>query len=43
MHFFASQEHLTAVEWILRAIVGFAFFIVIARMMGQRTISQVGS
>ncbi|WP_099363307.1 DUF421 domain-containing protein [Fredinandcohnia onubensis] len=42
MHFFASQDHLTAVEWILRAIVGFAFFIVIARMMGQRTISQVG-
>lgn len=42
MHFFASQEHLTAVEWILRAIVGFAFFVVIARMMGQRTISQVG-
>ncbi len=42
MQFFASQDHLTAVEWILRAIVGFAFFIVIARMMGQRTISQVG-
>ncbi|WP_332306418.1 DUF421 domain-containing protein [Bacillus timonensis] len=42
MHFFASQDHLTAVEWILRAIVGFVFFIVVARMMGQRTISQVG-
>lgn len=42
MHFFTSQDHLTAIEWILRAIVGFAFFIIMARLMGQRTISQVG-
>ncbi|WP_449540233.1 DUF421 domain-containing protein [Ferdinandcohnia sp. Marseille-Q9671] len=42
MHFFASQEDLNAIEWMLRAIVGFAFFVVIARIMGQRTISQVG-
>ncbi|MEH7382208.1 YetF domain-containing protein, partial [Bacillus sp. JJ1533] len=42
MHFFAAQDHLTIIEWILRAIVGFAFFVVVARMMGQRTISQVG-
>lgn len=42
MHFFASQEHLTVAEWVLRAIVGFTFFVVIARIMGQRTISQVG-
>ncbi len=42
MEFFTSQESLTAVQWIYRAVVGFIFFIVLAKIMGQRSISQVG-
>ncbi|WP_261134863.1 DUF421 domain-containing protein [Bacillus sp. Marseille-Q3570] len=42
MDFFSSQESLTAVQWIYRAVVGFVFFIVLAKIMGQRSISQVG-
>lgn len=29
-------------QWILRALVGFAFFVIIAKLMGQRSISQIG-
>ncbi|MGG1631606.1 DUF421 domain-containing protein [Rossellomorea sp. NRS-1567] len=36
-----SQESLTSLEWILRAIFGFMFLIVIAKLMGQRSISQL--
>ncbi|WP_299744927.1 DUF421 domain-containing protein [uncultured Rossellomorea sp.] len=41
MDFFMSQESLTSLEWILRAIFGFMFLIVIAKLMGQRSISQL--
>lgn len=41
MDFFKSQESLTAMEWILRSIVGFAFLLIAAKMMGQRSISQL--
>jgi uncharacterized membrane protein YcaP (DUF421 family) len=39
--FFKSQETLTTAEWILRSIVGFVFLIVAAKLMGQRSISQL--
>ncbi|WP_042143998.1 DUF421 domain-containing protein [Paucisalibacillus sp. EB02] len=42
MDFFSSQETLTWVQWTLRALVGFTFFVVVVKVMGQRTISQVG-
>ncbi|MDQ6422271.1 DUF421 domain-containing protein [Paenibacillus sp. LHD-117] len=41
MDFFKGQESLTAFEWILRSIVGFVFLIIVAKMMGQRSISQL--
>lgn len=41
MDFFKGQESLTATEWILRSIVGFIFLIIAAKMMGQRSISQL--
>lgn len=42
MDFFSTQESLTAIEWGLRAVVGFVFFLVIVKLMGQRSISQIG-
>ncbi|WP_309122813.1 DUF421 domain-containing protein [Paenibacillus sp.] len=41
MDFFKSQESLTALEWIMRSVVGFVFLIFAAKMMGQRSISQL--
>lgn len=41
MDFFKGQESLTTAEWILRSIVGFVFLIVAAKLMGQRSISQL--
>lgn len=41
MNFFHGQETLTAMEWILRAIIAYFFLIVIAKIMGQRAISQL--
>ncbi|WP_169090541.1 DUF421 domain-containing protein [Paenibacillus sp. PL91] len=41
MDFFKSQESLTAIGWILRSIVGFVFLLFAAKMMGQRSISQL--
>lgn len=41
MSFFTSQESLTAVQWILRAVVGFMFLLLAAKLMGQRAISQL--
>lgn len=41
MDFLKSQESLTAMGWILRSIVGFIFLIIVAKMMGQRSISQL--
>ncbi|QGQ46116.1 DUF421 domain-containing protein [Metabacillus sediminilitoris] len=41
MDFFSSQESLTTIQWALRAIVGFFFLALIAKIMGQRSISQL--
>lgn len=41
LDFFRSQESLTTVEWILRSIVSFVFLLLAARLMGQRSISQL--
>lgn len=39
--FFLGQEKLIAIEWILRAIVSFFFLLFMAKIMGQRTVSQL--
>lgn len=41
MDFFKNQETLTSIEWILRALVAFFFLLVVARVLGQRAISQL--
>jgi uncharacterized membrane protein YcaP (DUF421 family) len=41
MDFFHGQETLTAMQWILRAVVGFFFLLIIVKLMGQRSISQL--
>lgn len=41
MEFFKSQESLTAMQWVLRSIVGFVFLLIAAKMLGQRSISQL--
>ncbi|WP_099157826.1 DUF421 domain-containing protein [Virgibacillus ndiopensis] len=41
MDFFSSQESLNALQWVLRAIVGFIFLAILAKVMGQRSISQL--
>ncbi|RAK23462.1 uncharacterized membrane protein YcaP (DUF421 family) [Anoxybacillus vitaminiphilus] len=41
MSFFHGQESLTAIQWILRAIVAFFFLLFAAKIMGQRSISQL--
>jgi uncharacterized membrane protein YcaP (DUF421 family) len=41
MDFFLAQETLTAIEWALRAAVAFFFLIIVAKLLGQRTISQL--
>ncbi|MFE7062902.1 DUF421 domain-containing protein [Sutcliffiella sp. NPDC057660] len=41
MDFFQGQETLTAYEWILRAIIAFFFLLIVARVLGQRAISQL--
>lgn len=41
MDFFQSQETLTTIEWILRAIVSFIFLVIVAKPLGQRSISQL--
>lgn len=41
MDFFHSQESLTTIEWILRAIVAYFFLILVAKAMGQRSIAQL--
>lgn len=41
MDFFHGKEALTAMEWILRGSVSFAFLLIIAKFMGQRSISQL--
>lgn len=41
MDFIQSQETLTTIEWILRALVAFFFLVIVAKVMGQRAISQL--
>jgi len=41
MDFFNSQETLTTIEWVLRALVAYFFLVVVARVLGQRAISQL--
>ncbi|AWK51562.1 hypothetical protein DIC82_11210 [Clostridium beijerinckii] len=41
MDFLQAQETLTSMEWFLRAIIAFSFLLCIAKILGQRTISQL--
>ncbi|MCB2293242.1 DUF421 domain-containing protein [Clostridium algoriphilum] len=41
MDFLQGQETLTTIEWILRAIIAFFFLLTVAKILGQRTISQL--
>jgi uncharacterized membrane protein YcaP (DUF421 family) len=41
MEFFKSQESLTAVQWVLRAVVSFFFLLFATKIMGQRSLSQL--
>lgn len=41
MDFFQSQETLTTIEWVLRAVVAFFFLLIVAKALGQRAISQL--
>ena len=41
MDFFHGQETLTALEWIMRALVAFFFLVIVAKVLGQRAISQL--
>ena len=41
VEFFHGQESLTAMQWILRAIVAFFFLLFATKIMGQRSISQL--
>jgi uncharacterized membrane protein YcaP (DUF421 family) len=41
MDFYQGQETLTAMEWVLRAIFAFIFMVIIGKVIGQRTISQL--
>lgn len=41
MDFYKSQETLTAMEWVLRSIVSFIFLLAAAKLLGQRSISQL--
>lgn len=41
MEFFNSQESLTTIQWVLRAVLAYFFMLIIAKTMGQRSMSQV--
>ena len=41
MDFFHGQETLTALQWILRAIVSFLFLLITTKVMGARSIAQL--
>jgi len=41
MNFLQGQESLTTIGWILRATIAFFFLVAVARILGQRTISQL--
>lgn len=41
MDFFYAQESLTAIQWILRAIIAFIFLFFVVKIMGLRSFSQL--
>ena len=41
MEFFHSQESLTTIQWILRAVFSFIFLLLATKVMGERTLSQL--
>ena len=41
MDFFQSQESLTALQWILRAVIAYIFLLLATKLMGRRSISQL--
>lgn len=41
MEFFHSQETLTAIQWVLRAVIAFFFLLFATKLMGERSISQL--
>ncbi|MFP7736366.1 DUF421 domain-containing protein [Priestia aryabhattai] len=41
MDFFYSQESLTSIQWILRAVISFFFLLIVTKIMGQRSLSQL--
>lgn len=41
MNFLQSQESLTTIEWALRGIIAFFFLLTVAKLLGQRAISQL--
>lgn len=42
MDFFYGQESLTIIQWVLRAIVSFLFLLLATKVMGRRSIAQLG-
>lgn len=41
MDFLYSQETLTTIDWILRAIIAFLLLLTVAKLLGQRSLSQL--
>ncbi|QUW22532.1 DUF421 domain-containing protein [Sporosarcina sp. Marseille-Q4063] len=41
MDFFHSQESLTTIQWIIRAIISYVFLLFATKLMGRRSISQL--
>lgn len=41
MDFLYGQETLHTIDWILRAIIAFFFLLIVAKLLGQRSISQL--
>jgi len=41
MEFFHSQESLTTIQWILRAVFSFIFLLIVTKVMGERTLSRL--
>jgi uncharacterized membrane protein YcaP (DUF421 family) len=41
LDFLHSQESLTTIEWILRAVIAYFFLVLVAKAMGQRSIAQL--
>ena len=41
LDFMQGQETLNTIEWVLRAVIAFFFLLIVAKLMGQRAISQL--